>query len=416
MRKTMAVAAIAFAIAFSSPVRATNGMRMIGFGPVQDSMGGAGVALPLDAATVATNPAGLLAVGHRLDAGGTYFSPTVEYAATEPAGSGGSYVMSSASQSSDFGASFIPALGYARPLSDRLAMGVGLYGAAGMGVDYGRNLYGGVTKSSYLQARLTPGVACKLMDGLAAGVTLNAMYATMSYDVAGGMGLPARKEATALGLGAVVGLQYAVSPAITLGAAYETRSWFQDFEFDVPAHAQATPSGMVSFPGGKEKLAFDQPPVATLGIAVRPVEKLVLALDGEYVFWSQTNGKDQPKVSNGQATGAMPFDMSWDDQLVVKVGAEYAVTPAIRIRAGYDYGKSPLDAGRAFENLAFPAIAEHHLTAGVGVDVARWTVNATAVVVPEAKLSGSNAAQQGIASYTTKMSQLALDLGVAYRF
>ena len=47
------------AILAATPAHATNGMRMIGFGPVQNSMGGASVAAPLDATTVVTNPAGL---------------------------------------------------------------------------------------------------------------------------------------------------------------------------------------------------------------------------------------------------------------------------------------------------------------------------------------------------------------------
>ena len=42
--------------------------------------------------------------------------------------------------------------------------------------------------------------------------------------------------------------------------------------------------------------------------------------------------------------------------------------------------------------------------------------NASAVYVPEAKLSGANVQEQGIASYTTRMSQLQVDLGAAYRF
>ena len=37
--KTMCIAAV-LAVAISTPAHATNGMRMIGFGPVQNSMGG----------------------------------------------------------------------------------------------------------------------------------------------------------------------------------------------------------------------------------------------------------------------------------------------------------------------------------------------------------------------------------------
>jgi long-chain fatty acid transport protein len=409
MRKVLV--AIAFTLLTCSSARATNGMRMIGFGPVQNSMGGVSIALPLDSATVATNPAGLLSVGQRLDLGATYFAPTVKYQATGPIPN---VVGSTGSFGSDFGASYIPAVGYAQQLSDRLAVGVGLYGAAGMGVSYAQNLYGGVTKSSYLQARVTPGVAYRVAEGFTAGVTLNVEYAMMSYAAAAGIGMPPRKTAGAMGLGAVLGVQYAVTPTITLGAAYETRSFFQDFSFDIAAHTETpAPSVSIPFPGGTEKLAFDQPAVATIGLAVRPMDGLVLALDGEYLFWSQTNGANQPKISNGQSV--MGFNLNWSDQLVLKVGAELAATKEVKVRLGYDYGKSPLDATRAFENIAFPAIAQHHVTAGVGVDFGQWTVNATAVYAPESKTTGANL-DQGLASYATTMSQLAVDVGAAYRF
>jgi long-chain fatty acid transport protein len=96
----------------------------------------------------------------------------------------------------------------------------------------------------------------------------------------------------------------------------------------------------------------------------------------------------------------------------------------VSVRAGYNYGKMPLDASRAFENIAFPAVAEHHLTGGLGFSVTdRFTVNLAGVYAFQATLQGTNAAPpppagtgQGITSYTTQMSQLEIDLGLGYRF
>ncbi len=65
---------------------ATNGMRLIGFGPIQNSMGGVSVGLPLDAAAVLTNPAGMSTLPGRIDFGASYFKPSVEYKATEAPG------------------------------------------------------------------------------------------------------------------------------------------------------------------------------------------------------------------------------------------------------------------------------------------------------------------------------------------
>ena len=89
----------------------------------------------------------------------------------------------------------------------------------------------------------------------------------------------------------------------------------------------------------------------------------------------------------------------------------------IDVRAGFNYGKMPLSENRAFENIAFPAIAEYHYTAGFGVHFNKnLAINVGGMFSPEAKISGSNAAGQFIAAYETRMSQYSLDVGIAYTF
>jgi long-chain fatty acid transport protein len=396
MRKIAGLVA-AGCLAVATPAFATNGMRMIGFGAVQDSMGGVGVGATLDASSIISNPAGITDLGWRLDVTGGFFKPTVSYKAS------GFVATQGAELDSNRGGSPIPAIAYVHPVNDRLSAGVGVFGVSGMGVDYDANLYGGPTLTSYMQGRITPGAAYELAEGLSVGVAANLMMAQMKYDVAAGAGQVKHDTANSFGYGATVGIKYSPLQAVTLGAAYETRSSFQDFEFDVP--------------GGTDALAFDQPPSATVGVSVRPVEMLLLAADVQWIGWSETMGNQKPKYTNDvSATGAIPFDMGWDDQWVFKVGAEVAPMPGLKVRAGYDYGKTPLEKERAFENLAFPAVAEHHITLGAGWDAApRWTVNVAGMYSPSAKLEGGNALQ-GLPEYTTEMSQLQVDLGVAYRF
>ena len=85
MKRTALYLTAACIAAAAFPAHATNGMRMIGFGPAQVSMGGASAALPLDAASIITNPAGISELGRRIDFGASYFNPTVKYQATEVA-------------------------------------------------------------------------------------------------------------------------------------------------------------------------------------------------------------------------------------------------------------------------------------------------------------------------------------------
>lgn len=413
MRKLAGLLAAAV-VGYATPAAATNGMRMIGFGPVQDSMGGVGVGATLDACSLLSNPAGIVDLAQRLDVGGSWFKPTVKYQAT---GAQPGYVMSDGQTlDSDRGASPIPGIGYVRPISDKLSVGMGVFGVAGMGVDYPTNLYYGPTLTSYLQARFTPGVAYRLNEYLSVGATANLMLAQMEYDVASGAGQAKHSTANALGIGGTLGVKFTPVKLVTLGAAWESKSSFQDFTFHVPSRPNPMNPG-TTIPGGTDKLRFDQPQSFTLGASVSPLETLLVAADVQWINWSATMGDNLPKyTSDANATGAMPFNMGWSDQWVFKVGAQVTPVRGLDLRVGYNYGKTPLDKTRAFENIAFPAVVEHHLTAGVGYKVAeRLTVDVSAVYALNAKVSGSNP-NQGIASYSTEMSQLDLCAGAAYRF
>lgn len=422
IRTALLLAALA-AIA-PGAARATNGMRMIGFSPVQDAMGGVGVGATLDAASLLTNPAGMADLGRRLELGGAYFKPSVSYSATGIV-PGMIVAQDGATLDSDRGASPIPVVAYVQPLTERLTTGVGVFGVAGMGVDYAANLYNGATLTSYMQGRFTPAAAYRVNDRLTLGVTGNLMVAQMKYDVAAGAGQAAHDTATSVGVGATFGVKFTPVKRVTLGAAYETRSWFQDFSFTVPERPNPFMPG-TTIPGGTDTLAFDQPQSATLGVSVTPVDALLVGVDLQWIDWSSTMGDGLPAyTSDASATGAMPFDMGWSDQWVVKVGTQVMPMARLSLRAGYNYGKMPLDPDRAFENLAFPAVSEHHVTAGAGYAFSdRLAVNVAWVYALNAKVEGANAAPpppmggtgQGIAAYSTEMSQLALDMGLCYRF
>jgi long-chain fatty acid transport protein len=400
---SLRIAAVAAALAVAAPAAATNGMRMIGFGPVQNSMGGASTAAPLDATTAVTNPAGLSAVSPRVEVAGQAFMPAVEYdAAWTPDGVN----MFAASQESDRPTDFLPTLAAVFRLQDKLTLGVAALGTAGMGVEYAggqpTSLYGSKTYTSYMNMRFAPAASYKVSDALSLGLAVNLMYSQMEYAVTDAMGSPPHDAAGAFGYGATLGVTFKASEMFTLGAAYETKSFFDDFEFDIAGQTQA--------------LDFDQPMIASVGAAVRPVQGLLLAADVQWINWSDTMGEKLPEWS-ANPLGEPAWNMNWDDQVVFKLGAEYALAAVqgLKIRAGYNYGQSPVDETQAFESIAFPAIAEHHFTLGAGYETPKFAVNLAAMYSPESTISGSNMLQ-GITGYEVRMSQLAFELGAAYRF
>jgi long-chain fatty acid transport protein len=395
MKKNIAFSFLGIVTAMFIAVNAnaTNGMRMIGFGPVQDSMGGVSVGLPLDAASILTNPAGMSVLPGRIDFGASYFKPSVDYKAT--GGANGAEI------DSDRGGSPVPAFGLIIPLGDKFKFGVGAYGVAGMGVDYPANLYGSVTYTSYSQMRFAPALSYKINDIVSVGAALNVMYTTMEFNAASAFSQLPHMGASSLGYGATIGVLVKPTDMIQIGLAYETKSFFQDFSFNTSA--------------GEDKIEFDQPEMATIGIGIKPVKDLLIGFDIEWINWSETNGQNLPKYTTNSSS-AMPWNLNWNDQFVYKLGVQYTVNPTVVLRAGYNYGKMPLDSNRAFENIAFPAVSEHHFTAGMGINFNKqFTLNIGGMYSPSAKIDGSNMTQ-GISSYDTEMTQYSLDMGVTYTF
>jgi long-chain fatty acid transport protein len=396
---TFSLMSVIAVVLMTSSAYATNGMRMIGLGPVQDSMGGVSVGVPLDAASVLTNPAGMSFLPGRIDFGASYFKPSVKYKAT---GAGpGVVINNDVSIDSDRGGSPVPAFGLIIPINDSLRFGIGAYGVAGMGVDYKSNLYSGVTYTSYSQMRFAPGLSYKINDIISVGAAVNIMYGTMEFN-AGGPTQQPHMGASSFGYGATFGVLVKPVDFLQIGLAYETKSFFEDYKFNTAT--------------GEEKLEFNQPQSATIGFGIKPIKDLVIGFDVQWIDWSQTVGGNLPEYK--ARTGmTMPWNMDWSDQVVYKVGIQYAVHPMVTLRAGYNYGKMPLNSDRAFENMAFPAVSEHHFTAGLGLNLTKnMTLNIGGMYSPPAKISGSNMMEQGIVSYETEMSQFAVDMGIAYTF
>lgn len=388
MKKILGVLAGAAAL-LATPAHATNGMRMIGFGPIQNGMGGAGVAAPLDSTTIVSNPAGLADLGPRFDLAAQAFMPSVEYTMATPG--------PTLTGESDRPTDFLPTFGGVYRVQDQLNLGFAALGTAGMGVDYKADPSGNRLYSSYMNVRVAPAASYRLNERVALGLALNVMYAQMEFQNSGSP----KFSAGSFGYGATVGVTYKAHDMVTIGAAYETKSFFQDFEDTVG--------------GTKMAVDLDQPMIATLGLAVRPAKGLVLALDGQWINWADVMGNEKPKFT--EPPGAGSFDMDWGDQIVVKVGAEYQLPSfeAVRVRAGYNYGAMPLDEKNFNANTMFPAVAEHHITLGAGYAAGKVDVNLAAVYSPEATVKAGPIAG-AFNSFESKMSQLAFELGAAYRF
>ncbi|PKL15674.1 MAG: aromatic hydrocarbon degradation protein [Spirochaetae bacterium HGW-Spirochaetae-5] len=304
-------------------------------------MGGASVGVNLDAASILTNPAGVQALGGRVDFGASYFVPTVK---TEMMGT---------EYTSDKKASPVPAFGMIVPLNADMSFGLGAYGISGMGVDYNLGAMGGLLSTNYTNMRFAPGISYKVNDMISVGATMNLMYATMEYSMNTGTAQLVNTASSAFGYGATFGITVKPADIISIGLVYETTSYFQDFKFNQFESATGTTTD--------NTLAFDQPMSATIGLGLKPIAGLVLAFDVQWIKWSEVAGNDLPEFTGSN------FDMEWEDQIVYKFGIQYEVISMLKVRAGVNYGKMPVSDTALKANMFFPAVSEWHYTAGLGV-------------------------------------------------
>lgn len=109
-------------------------------------------------------------------------------------------------------------------------------------------------------------------------------------------------------------------------------------------------------------------------MAARPIDRWLVSFDVKWINWAATHDAVDLKGTFGLDTNgdgspdqtissvALPF--GWDNQWVFAVGTQYQLTDALAVRTGFNHAKAPIDEADVFNNLAFPAVVENHLTLG----------------------------------------------------
>ena len=105
----------------ASLANATNGYSPTGFGTTNKGLAGAGVALPQDTLAGATNPAGMVLLGHRLDVGAALFNPNRGFTANAD---GGAIPPGEYESGNDW--FLIPHFGWNRPLDENSSIGISI--------------------------------------------------------------------------------------------------------------------------------------------------------------------------------------------------------------------------------------------------------------------------------------------------
>jgi long-chain fatty acid transport protein len=131
---------------------------------------------------------------------------------------------------------------------------------------------------------------------------------------------------------------------------------------------------------------FGLPQSVAAGLSYAPSKKWRLAIDAEWINWEKAFDKMDISLTGGTNENIntmmgtegkidMPFPMYWKNTVVIRTGAEYAVSGSFTARAGYAYGSNPVPSSTVF--ALFPAIVQHHATAGATVSISKaFAINA----------------------------------------
>jgi len=341
---------------------ATNGYFAHGVGLKAKGMGGASLAYPQDALAAGTNPAGMAFIGNRFDAGVDLFRPD---RGSEISGNANAPV-NMVYDANDMENFYMPELGYSRMISDNLTLGLSAYGHGGMNTSYTTpiGLFGMTNAGVDLaQMFIVPSIAMKLNERHSFGLGVNVVWqrfkaeglenfdnAMMSSNPGSVTG---NDYASSTGFGVRAGWMGQLSEMLAVGASYQSRTYMGEFD---------EYSGLFAEEGG-----FDIPSNYGVGVALMPMEGLVLAADVTQILYSEINSIANPLLPNlatsplGTEDGA---GFGWEDVTVFKVGVAYDVTPGLTLRGGYNYGEQPIPASETLFNMIAPGVVEQHATFG----------------------------------------------------
>lgn len=322
--------------------QATQGTFPHGYGVKSEGMGGVVLALPQDALAGASNPAGMVQVGNRLDAG----------LALLKADNGTEFAGRTIKGTDRRNLYVIPQIGWNRMLDDKRSLGISVVGN-GVGTGYSkRSDIGGLkgAGSELQQMVATLSYAQKMTDKHSFGIGLVLIRQSLKVEGTGSVGLPEGSD-KALGAGLRFGYHGQLTEQLSVGASFSTRGYMQKMR-----HFK----GLLAEGGG-----LDMPATLGVGIGWRQGDWL-LGADVQQIWWNQvrslgnkgmTRAKGAPGSSNGAGFG-------WRNQQVYRLGVAWSATDRLTLRAGYNHGNAILNGKDGYLALLAPSANHVHLTTG----------------------------------------------------
>lgn len=357
-------------------------------GEKQMGMGGAGAGTALDAASVVYNPGAVSFLKGNSIMGG--MSPL--FLGVAYAGAGRS------TYRNNFNSVSPPFSAYAvfGGENSRLKFGIGIYTPFGGSAKWG-NSWAGKFVLENLKLRsifIQPTASYKITDKLGLGVgfiiatgTVDLSRAIPVSDSSGRDG-QAELKGNAIGYGFNGGLYFQASDKLSLGLSYRSavniKAKNGTASFRVPASIAA------EFPAGnKFSTTLNLPGTLALGAGFKASPKLLLTAEVDYINWSTYQNLSFTYTTTTPALQNSVSPRKYTDTYDLRLGAQYAISNPLFIRAGIAYGATPVKNG--YVTPEAPDANRIELSAGLGYQAGKhFTIDASFLFVDIMKREQTN--------------------------
>lgn len=351
---------------------ATDGYFPHGYGIKAKGMGGVSIAMTDQAFAGANNPAIASFAGNHAELGVEVFMPKRGAVRT------GAGPMDGDIQS-DSKAFLVPEFGYNTPISDKIAVGVTVYGNGGMNTNYAAgniqcmnpgdgNMYPsnmlcgqGRLGIDMMQLIIAPTLSYKVDDRHAVGVSPLLVYQRFKAEglqaFEGNPQMVASPGQTtnngydsSTGLGVRLGYVGKPNDVITWGASWSPKTKMKQFD----KYAQL-------FAGAG---SFDIPENMGVGLAVQASPTLILAADWQRINYSKVPSVGNPSTNQAQLGAGNGPGFGWSDINILKLGVQWQLNSQWTMRAGYNKTDNPIQSRDVTFNIIAPGVINKHYTLG----------------------------------------------------
>jgi len=373
--------------------QATDGYFANGYGMKSIGMGGAAAAVAQEPFGGAVNPGAMSFLGNEWQFGVSWFSPHRDASRT---GSGQAGIDGYAdSDSTNF---FIPEFGINWKYSPELAFGVTVYGNGGMNTDYpggqisnqsactafwgnrpvgpynllcGTGKITGTTDNlgvDLMQLIIAPYASWQFTKGQSIGIAPVIAYQRFKAEglqafapfSTSPANLTNNGYSDAWGFGVRVGYMGQFSDQFAIGASWQSKTSMGNFD---------DYKGLFAQQGG-----FDIPSNFTVGIAVRPTNQWLIALDYERIFYDDAPSVNNPSSLLGYCAqgvvanclgGNSGAGFGWQNVDVWKIGVQYMLDDRWTLRAGFNHSDNPIRPQDVTFNILAPGVVKDQYSAGM---------------------------------------------------